>query len=100
MKQILSLICIFVLIAEANSQILRVPTSPSLISNQVPGYAQVSSISTKTYSYTPSIPQNPPTPIDEDSTTEDDKLYNYGDNITVNINASDGNITQTSAGKV
>ena len=52
------------------------------------------------YNYTPSIPQDPPTPVDEDSTTEDDKLYNYGDNITVNVAIADGNITTTTSGKV
>lgn len=100
MKKLFLLICLYAIIAEANGQILRVATSPTAITNQIPGYTQVSSVNTKTYSYTPSVPQNPPTPIDEDSTTEDDKLYNYGDNIAVNLNTADGNITQTSAGKV
>lgn len=100
MKKLLLLICLYIMASQANSQILRVATSSSAISNQIPGYTQIVSINTKTYSYTPSVPQNPPTPIDEDSTTEDDKLYNYGDNINVNINTADGNITTTSAGKV
>lgn len=64
----LSLMCLIV-----NAQIIRVATSPTVISNQIPGYSQVSTIATKTYSYTPSTPILPPIPIDEDSTTEDGK---------------------------
>lgn len=84
----------------AKAQILRVTTSPTAITSQIPAYNEVSTISTKTFSYIPSIPAVNPAPIDEDSTTEDDKLYRYADNITVSINTSDGNITTTSVGKV
>lgn len=84
----------------ANSQILRISTSPSAIPDQIPGYSQVSTIATKNYSYIPSTPPTVPIPIDEDSTTEDDKLYRYADNIAVNVNMTDGNITTTSIGKV
>lgn len=100
MKKVLLLICFYTIVAQSKAQILRVTTSSSAISSQIPGYSQVTTINTKSYSYTPSIPQEPPTPVDEDSTTEDDKLYNYGDNISVNITTADGNITNTSAGKV
>ena len=100
MKQLLLVICLYTIVAQSKAQILRVATSTSAISSQIPGYSQVSAISTKSYNYTPSIPQSYPTPIDEDSTTEDDKLYNYGDNISANITTGDGNITTTSAGKV
>lgn len=92
---LLSCVCIIV-----NAQIRRVTTSPATISGQIPGYNQVSTIATKTYSYTPSIPPTPPTPIDGDTTTEDDKRYRYADNMSVNINMADGNITNTSIGKV
>jgi len=83
-----------------NAQILRIATSPSAISSQIPGYNEVTTINTKTYSYTPSTPSTTPTPVDEDSTTEDDKLYRYADSLSVNITTSDGNITSTSIGKV
>lgn len=99
-KKLLLLICICTIVAQSKAQILRVATSPSAIFSQIPGYSHVSAINTKSYNYTPSIPQNYPTPIDEDSTTEDGKLYNYGDNISVSINTADGNITTTSSGKV
>lgn len=85
---------------KVNSQIIRISTSPGAIQTQIPGYSQITTINTKTYSYTPSIPPVPPTPIDEDSTTEDNKLYRYADNMTVNITTSDGNVTSTSLGKV
>lgn len=100
MKKILLLICFYTIVVQSKAQILRVATSASTISSQIPGYSQVSAINTKSYSYTPSIPQSKLTPVDEDSTTEDDLLYNYGDNLSVNITTADGNITTTSAGKV
>lgn len=100
MKKLFLLICFYTIVFHSQAQILRVATSSSAISSQIPGYSQVSTINTKSYSYTPSIPQSSPTPIDEDSTTEDNKLYNYGDNISVDINTADGNITATSEGKV
>jgi hypothetical protein len=84
----------------AKAQIKRVATTPAAIASQVPGYTQVSTITTKTYSYTPSTPDTPPVPVDDDSTTEDNKVYHYADNIPVNISMSDGNITSTSIGKV
>lgn len=100
MKKTLPILLLVLITLNTNAQILRVTTSPSTISSQIPGYNQVTTINTKTYSYTPSTPPTSPTPIDEDSTTEDDKLYRYADNISVNISTSDGNITSTSVGKV
>lgn len=82
------------------AQVLRIATSPAAIASQVPGYNEVSTITTKTFSYTPSTPPSSPTPVDDDSTTEDDKLYWYADNLAVNINLADGNVTNTSIGKV
>jgi hypothetical protein len=83
MKKISLLICFYLIAFHSQSQILRVATSTATISSQIPGYSQVSAINTKSYNYTPSVPQSKPIPIDEDSTTEDDLLYNYGDNIFV-----------------
>lgn len=101
LKLTMPLLTIFVSIGpKADAQILRVTTSPATIANQIPGYNQVTTITTKTYSYTPSVPFAPPDPIDEDTTTEDDKRYNYADILTANISMSDGNITNTSIGKV
>ncbi len=84
----------------AKAQIKRVATTPTTIAGQVPGYSEVPTFTTKTYSYTPSTPDAPPTPVDDDSTTENSKVYHYADNIPVNISLADGNITNTSIGKV
>lgn len=92
---LLTISCIY-----ADSQILRIATTPSQIPTQIPGYNEVSAINTKTFSYTPSVPVAPPTPIDDDSTTEDSKIYHYADNLPVSISIADGNITSTSIGKV
>ena len=100
MKKLFLLLCFYAIAFQAQAQILRIATSSSVIPSQIPGYSQVSTISTKTYNYTPSVPQNPPTPIDEDSTTEDDKIYDYADILPVTIATTDGNITSTSMGKV
>lgn len=100
MKKITILFLLGFISYYVKAQILRVATSPTSIASQIPAYNEVSTISTKTFSYIPSTPAVNPAPIDEDSTTENDKLYRYADNITVSINTSDGNITTTSGGKV
>jgi hypothetical protein len=84
----------------SNAQVSRIATSPSAIATQIPGYSEVSTINTKTVSYTPSTPPADPTPVDDDTTTEDNKLYRYADILPVTVSMSDGNITSTSAGKV
>ena len=81
-------------------QILRIGTSSSGIAAQIPGYSEVSTITTKSYSYTPSVPAPYPTPIDGDSTTEDDRIFDYGNYIPVSLSIADGNLTTTSIGKV
>lgn len=100
MKKTLPILFLLLVTILAKAQIIRVATTPSAIASQIPGYSQVTTITTKTYSYTPSTQTTPPTPVDEDSTTEDSKLYRYADNIAVSITNSDGNITSTSVGKV
>lgn len=96
-----SLILFFFFISyTCQSQIKRMLTSPAVINNQIPGYSEVTNISSKKIAYTPSTPPQYPLPIDEDSTTEDTKLYRYADNLAVTINMSNGNITTTSLGKV
>jgi len=100
MKKLLLVIGLLTLMLYSEGQILKTSTSPSAIAAQIPGYSQVSTISTKTYSYTPSTPSTQPTPIDEDSTTEDDRIFDYGDILPVSISIADGNITSTSIGKV
>lgn len=92
---VLSIIALY-----TKAQILKIGTSTSAIATQIPGYSQVSTITTKTYNYTPSVPSTYPTPIDEDSTTEDDRIYDYGDYVPVSLSIADGNITTTSIGKV
>lgn len=58
MKKSLLVLCFCAVILQIQAQILRVATSTSTISSQIPGYSQVSTISTKSYNYTPSIPQD------------------------------------------
>ncbi len=84
----------------SNAQILTQSTTPTTIGTIVPGYSGITTINTKTYSYTPTIPAVPPTPVDDDTTTEDDKLYDFGDVLPNTISTSDGNITNTSVGLV
>ncbi len=84
----------------AKAQIITKATTASAIGSQIPGYSQVTSFNTKTIAYTPSSVPTPPTPIDDDSTTEDQKIYRYADNVSTNITMADGNITSTTIGKV
>ena len=100
MKKTILLITFFLITLFTEAQILKIATTPAAISAQIPGYSQTSTINTKTYSYTPSTPTTSPVPIDGDSTTEDDKIYVFGDILPVNISMSDGNLTSTSIGKV
>lgn len=100
MKRIYLALCAIMFCATIKAQMIRVATSPSTIAAQIPGLSEVSTIATKTFSYTPSVPTSPPTPIDEDTTTEVNKLYHYADILPVSINNADGNITSTSFGKV
>lgn len=100
MKKIYLAICAIMLCATIKAQIIRVYTSPSTIAAQIPGLSEVSTIATKTVSYTPSVAPTPLTPVDEDTTTEENKLYRYADILSVSISNTDGNITSTSAGKV
>lgn len=100
MKRTFLITVLFAIVLCTSGQILKTSTSPFVIATQIPGYSQVTEINTKTYNYTPSTPSTSPTPIDEDSTTEDDRIFDYGDILPVNISMADGNITSTSVGKV
>lgn len=82
------------------AQIITKATTASAIASQIPGYSQVTTFNTKTIAYTPSTVPTPPIPIDDDSTTEDQKIYRYADNVSTNITMADGNITSTTIGKV
>jgi hypothetical protein len=82
------------------AQILKIATSPTLITTQIPSYSQVNTINTKTYSYSPSIPTSQTITTDGDTLTEETKMFDYGDVIPVTISMADGNITTTSIGKV
>lgn len=46
------------------SQVIRVQTTPQGITNQIPGFSQISTINTITISYTPATPISQPSPID------------------------------------
>lgn len=100
MKFIFTLLIVTCLAFISKAQILTQSTSPTTIGTIVPGYSEVTTISTKTFSYSPSTPAATPNPVDDDSTTEDNKLYDYADIIQNTIVMSDGNITNTSAGLV
>jgi hypothetical protein len=97
---LLMLLCSTLFFTGTHAQVLRVSTSPATISSQIPGYLQITAINTKTIAYTPSVPAASITPIDEDSTFEIDKVYEYADVIAANITMANGNITSTTVGKV
>ena len=100
MKRILIGLCATLLFAATNAQIIREQTTPQTIAGQIPGYSQVSSINTVNVSYTPPTLPTPPTPIDGDTTTEGNGMYDYGTVLSTNIILDNGNFTTTSAGKV
>ena len=100
MKKLSILLIPIILSYCSHSQVSRIATSPSTIATQVPGYSEVSTINTKTVSYTPSTPPTDPTPVDDDTITEINKIYRYADILPVTVSMADGNITSTSAGKV
>lgn len=82
------------------SQIVQQNVSPSTLPSLIPGFSQVTSISAKSFVYTPSAIPTDVTPTDGDPNTEGNGAYFFGDAIDYPIQLSDGNITQTSAGKV
>lgn len=82
------------------AQVITQATSATAIGSIIPGYSQVTTYNTKTIAYTRSTPDAAPTPKDEDTTTEDIKKYDYANPLSVSISMSDGNITNTSVGKV
>lgn len=100
MRKILFLIVLICTILSSNAQIISEYISATDLPTLVPGYSQVTTINTKTLIYSaPTLPTEP-IPIDEDSTTETNGPYYFGDALTANIQMSDGNYTNTSLGKV
>ncbi len=67
------------------AQIITQVTTPSTISSIVPGYSQVNTYNTQTFSYTPTILPPPKDRIDEDTTTEVIKELQYADPLTANV---------------
>lgn len=100
MKQIILSMCMLCTFSKLHAQITSTLTSPSGIVALIPAYSQVTTINTSTISYTPSTPDPDSNPIDDDSTTEEEKILNYGNLLTTNLNISNGNITSTTLGKV
>jgi hypothetical protein len=100
MKKLFTAVIFLGLSLLSNAQIITQTTSPSTIGTIIPGYSQVASYNTQTINYTPSTPVNPPTPVDEDTTTEDIKVWDYANPLSVNISMANGNVTNTSIGKV
>ena len=99
MRKILFLSCIFVCNFLC-AQITEQPTTPQALATLIPGFGQVSSISMQTMNFTYTPQTDPPTPIDGDTTTERRRAFKYGESIATNYSASNGNLTQTSEGKV
>lgn len=95
-----SFICLVITGISAYAQVRRIETTPLQIAGQIPGYSEVSTINTKTISYTPSVPPTNPVPVDDDSTTEVLKVYRYADVIASPITIADGNVTSTTIGKI
>lgn len=100
MRKILIVLCTMAITFASNAQIIREQTTPQTIGSLIPGYSQVSSINTVTVSYTPPTPLSQPTPIDGDTTTEGNGVYDFGSVIPVSFTVSNGNFTTTSAGKI
>lgn len=96
---------IFLLLAIAftwalKAQVLTQATTPQTIANYIPGYSQVTTVNTVSFSYTPTTPTAAKTPVDGDTTTEDNGVYNYGTIIPTSVPLSSGNYTNTTSGKV
>lgn len=100
MRKALIVLYAMALALATNAQILREQTTPKTIGNIIPGYAQVTIINTVSVAFTPPAPLTQPTPIDGDTTTEGNGVYDFGAVISVSINLSSGNFTNTSVGKV
>ncbi|WP_426326782.1 trypsin-like peptidase domain-containing protein [Pedobacter sp. R-06] len=85
----------------AKAQILRVATTPQQINSQIPGYPDLKTVNTKTFSYSPKIANAKiQAPIDGDPKTEINKTEHYADILPVAVGMADGKITSSSAGKV
>lgn len=95
-----SLIFIFMLWINATCQIPIQSTTPSTLSNLIPGYSEVTNINSKAITYNYTLPPPEPTPIDGDTTTEGNGPLYYGDALAFNADMSNGNYTTTSVGKV
>jgi len=101
MKKSTALFCISLLFYTiSNAQILRKQISLSTIASEIPAYLQVSSITPMSVSYTPATPATYPTPMDEDTSTEGNGMYDYASILPANITAANGNTTNTTIGKV
>ena len=75
-------------------------TTPNTISTLIPGYSQISFVAIKTISFTP--PEAPPssTPVDGDTTTEQNGPFDFAEPLSVNLMMSEGNVTTTNIGLV
>lgn len=96
---------IFLLLAIASTlvlkaQVLTQATTPQNIANYIPGYSQVTTVNTVSFPYTPTTPAAAKTPVDGDTTTEDNGVYNYGTIIPTSVPLTSGNYTNTTSGKV
>lgn len=97
-KFYLSFLALFYFVC-TNAQMQREQTSAQTIASQIPGYSQISTINTVNVSFTPPVPPAQVTPVDEDTTTEGNGVYDYGTILPANISIANGNITSTSIGK-
>jgi len=99
--RILFIVFFSTIIFSAKAQILRVATSAQKINRQIPGYSELKTINTKTFTYSPKVSKAKIlTPIDGDPKTEINKTDHYADILSVAIGVADGKISSSSAGKV
>ena len=100
MKKAIFTIAISLCTFYLKGQIITQETSPTTIGNVVPGYSEVTTTNTVTISYTPPAHTDEPTPVDGDTTTEWNGVYEYGSVLPANFSLPAGNYTTTSLGKV
>lgn len=100
MKKIFTSFILLICFITVHGQIVTQSITSADLTNLIPGYSEVSTINAKSVSYSPALPQADPIPIDGDTTTERNDVYDYADPVAVSIQMSDGNITNTSQGKV
>ncbi|MGH2643274.1 MAG: trypsin-like peptidase domain-containing protein, partial [Chitinophagaceae bacterium] len=100
MKKVFTSSALLFCFATVQGQVVTQSITAADLPNLIPGYSEISTINTKSITYNPTAPPSDPTPIDGDTTTERNDVYDYADPASMLVQMSDGNITNTSKGKV